>query len=506
MPDFRSVQEKVQKDKDFPERTFVIQWLTRVVDGTLYDSLRHPFSEEKTGSDEYVKLSDRRPSARTRICRTVVNDSVAMLFDDDHFPDIECEDEPTRTKVTELVKEFGLRGVMIESATFGSVGSIAIQMRVLKRRIFFKVLPTAFLTPKWKDDEPDVLDSVTERYKVKGHALKKQGYAINDADINTDFWFQRIWTESAEEWYQPQEVKRFSRIVTLTAVPETEEPPVLDTQRTVQHTLGFVPIVWIKNLPGGNGIDGDPTFPLEAIDMQIECDYLLSQGGRGLKYQSDPTLVIKEQPFGDAAAPPRVKGAANALVVGTEGDAKLLEITGDGAASVLEWVKGLRELALEGAGGNRSNADKISAAQSGRAMELMHQSLINLASKLRISYGDNGLQTLLNMIVAASKKLQLKTKDGKAIGELGAKPIALRWPRWFAPTYADMQTEAGTLTALTGGGLLSKETATQTIAHEYDVSDVTQELSRIKKDDAADMDKQTQLAKLKSSPLSQSDD
>ena len=37
--------------------------------------------------------------------------------------------------------------------------------------------------------------------------------------------------------------------------------PVVDAEQTVQHELGFVPIVWIRNLPGGDDIDGLPTFP-----------------------------------------------------------------------------------------------------------------------------------------------------------------------------------------------------------------------------------------------------
>ena len=44
----------------------------------------------------------------------------------------------------------------------------------------------------------------------------------------------------------------------------TPTVPQIDTTKTVSHKLGFVPIVWLKNLPGGNGIDGEPTFPREA--------------------------------------------------------------------------------------------------------------------------------------------------------------------------------------------------------------------------------------------------
>lgn len=498
MSDFRALKEKYPADKDYPERTFEIQCLTRVLDGTLYDILKHPFSREKTDSNEYVKLHERRPSARTRLCRTVVNDSVAMLFDDDHFPGIECQDEETRETVAALIKDLGLRGVMIEAATLGSVGSVAIQLRILKQRVFFNVFETAFLTPKWKVDEPDTLWSVIETYKVKGDALRNQGYSVKDDDLQAIFWFRRVWDETAENWYAPQTDEDRKKGL----------PPQIDTARTVEHKLGFVPIVWVKNLPGGDDIDGEPTFPREAIDMQIECDYLLSQGGRGLKYQSDPTLVIKEQPYGDSIETTgggRVKGAANALVVGTEGDAKLLEITGDSAKTVLEWVRGLRELALEGAGGNRSNADKISAAQSGRAMELMHQSLINLASKLRISYGDHGLKSIIDMIVKASAKIALKNKAGEQVKKLSqTNPISLRWTRWFAPTYSDLQTEAISLDTLRAGNLISQKTAVKQLASNYDIADVDAELKQIEKDKPPEVDPAT--GKPKQQPLSQSDD
>lgn len=497
MSDFRALREKYQPDKDYPPRTFEIQCLTRVLDGTLYDILRHPFSREKTDSNEYVKLHERRPSARTRLCRTVVNDSVAMLFDDDHFPGIECINEETRETLVALIKELGLRGVMIEAATMGSVGSVAVLLRILKQRVFFSVFGTAFLTPQWKKDEPDTLQSVTETYKVSGEALRDQGYAIKDDDLKAIFWFRRVWDETAENWFDPQTDEDRKKGIT----------PKIDRERSTPHSLGFVPLVWIKNLPGGNDIDGEPTFPREAIDMQIECDYLLSQGGRGLKYQSDPTLVIKEQPYGDSieATGGRVKGAANALVVGKEGDAKLLEITGDSAKTVLEWVRGLRELALEGAGGNRSNADKISAAQSGRAMELMHQSLINLASKLRISYGDHGLKSLIDMVVRASAKITLKNKAGEQISKLSQnEPISLRWTRWFAPTYSDLQTEAISLDTLRAGNLISQKTAVKQLASNYDIADVDAELKQIEKDKPPDIDPAT--GKPKQQPLSQSDD
>jgi len=494
MPDFKTLQGTYQKDTDYPERTALLLARTRVLDGTLYDELKHPFSEERNGAGEYVPLDHRRPSARTRICRTVVNDSVSLLFSEGHFPAVECADEKTRDSLTKLIVETQLNQVMIDAATTGSVGSVAVLMRVLKGRVFWSVMATAYLTPEWQEDAPDTLASVTERYKVRGSLLKEAGYPIAESDLNTDFWFQRVWDTNAETWYQPQTLKD----------ARDDKAPVVDGERTTKHNLDFVPIAWVRNLPGGDSADGCPTFPVEAIDTQIEADYLLSQGGRGLKYQSDPTLHIKEPAFSAEGDAKVVKGAANAIVTSTEGDAKLLEISGEAAQAVMEWVRGLRELALEGAGGNRANADKLSAAQSGRAMELMNQSLIWLADKLRISYGEGALLSLLNMVVRASAKYPLKDKKGRAVGDLSQdKDLSLRWPQWYAPTYADKSTQATTLDVLRGAGLLSRETAVKSIAPAYDIADPADEIRQI---DADPPPPNSQAAKPKDPPLSQSDD
>ncbi|WP_028534214.1 phage portal protein [Paludibacterium yongneupense] len=468
--DFNTLQATFPADPDYPERTAQLAALTRVLDGTLYNMLGHPFAEEHDNAGEYIPLAKRRPSVRTRICQTVVNDSVSLLFSGGHFPAVECKDEPTRDALAKLVKETGLNEVMIDAATRGSVGSVAVLMKVLKNRVFWQVLPSQYRTPTWDPDAPDTLLKLSEQYKVKGGVLKAQGYTIADGDIDADFWFLREWDAKAENWFLPLKVSEAKDGASF----------VQDDDRTVPHGLGFVPVVWIRNLPGGDDIDGVSTFPVEAIDTQIEADYLLSQGGRALKYQSDPTLHIKEPAHGAGAM---VKGAANVIVTSVEGDAKLLEISGDSAHAVMDWVKALREIALEGAGANRANADKLSSVQSGRAMELMNQALIWLADKLRISYGEGALLELLNMAVRASTTFKLVDKKGRPLGELSQDDdLALRWPQWYLPTYTDKQTQAETLTTLRDGGLLSRETSIKSLAASYDIADPTDEIRQIESD------------------------
>lgn len=471
---FKTLQANYPQDKDLPARSFRISALRRVIDGTLYDALPYAFHTEKNNAGEYVPLRDRRPSVRHALCRLVVDDSVSMLFSEGHFPKIDSGDETTKETLEKVVKETGLNEVMIDAAIRGSVGSVAILMRVIQARVFFTAMDTEFLTPAWNPNEPDVLLGVTEKYKVKGRALVDAGYVIAADMMATDHWFMRVWDAQAETWFVPQPVSK-------------PDAMTVDASRTVTHALGFVPMVWVRNLPGGDAIDGSCTYPPEAIDANIEIDYLLSQGGRGLKYSADPTLLIKEPASGPNGE--MIRGAGNAIVVGPNGDASMLEINGTATAALMDYVRMVRELALESAHGNRANADKISAAQSGRAMELMNQSLVWLADKLRISYGEGALVDLLRMVLVASTKIKLLGKDKQPLGDLNAKAtVTLRWPQWYAPTASDLMQTATTLTTLRDAQHISQETAVKTIAADFDIEDVSAELALI------DADQQKKLA------------
>lgn len=460
--DFKTIQETWQKDDDMPDRSWRLMMLRKVLNGELYDRIKHPFSDEQTGAGEYIPLRKRRPSVRTNLCRTVVDDSVSLLFGEDHFPSIDIPDGDLKASLQRLIKEIKLNEVMIDAATKGSVGSVAIMFSVISNRVFIKALETETLEPVWNPEAPDCLIMVREQYKVTGKALREIGYNIDPDDDGADFWFRREWDDSEEIWYSPlkksYEKKEFVR----------------DEARTTKHDLGFVPIVWVKNLPGGDDIDGSPTLCGESIDCQIEIDYQLSQVGRGLKFMSDPTLVLKQDENGSAQ--PIVKGANNALVVPPTGDAKLLEISGDAAEAVLQYVKHLREIALENMHGNKSSNEKMAAAQSGRAMEIMNQALIWLADRLSISYGEGAILDLIWMIFAASRKFKLVFKNGDEVGEFpeDLRP-ALIWPAWYTPTTSDLMNTATTLVKLTDSGLLTRLSAIKALAAQFDIEDAEAE-------------------------------
>jgi len=462
---FETICDLIPRDSDYSQRTRTLDILKRVLDGTLYDMLPYQFHEERGAGGEYVPLRRRRPSVRYALCRVVVEDSVSLLFSEGHFPTIDCADPVTRGALADIVREARLNQVMTDAAIRGSVGSVALLMRVLRGRIFVSVLDTTYLTPFWLPDQPDTLSAVTERYKVSGEVLVASGYD-DIPDPSIDYWFTRTWNATSETWFVP------------VPVGEVAEPAI-DRARSIDHRLGFVPVVWVRNLPGpsssGSADDGSCTFRA-AIETQIEIDYQLSQAGRGLKYSSDPTLLIREPATSDTEI---VKGAGNALVVSEKGDAKLLEIGGTASAAVIEYVRTLREFALESVHGNRSNADRLSAAQSGRALELLNQGLIWLADNLRISYGECALLQLARMILDASATYPLTTMGKPLTGLKRDERLTLKWPRWYPPTADDRQKDAQTLSTLAQAGQISRETAVKSIADTYDIADIPAEIARI---------------------------
>ena len=466
---FAKLAARVPKDTDLPDRAWRVEVLHRVLDGTIYDVLPDAFDDERSPSGEYIRLRDRRPSVRYNLCRIVVTDAVGLLFGEGRFPEIEAEDEASRKGLAEIAKHSRLKDAMAEAALLGSVGSVAVIMRILKGRVFWDVMRATYLTPTFDPEAPDTLAKLTERRKVLGKDLEAVGYTVPRADQNVPFWFQREWTAEAEIWFHPLKVS------------EQDAEPRPDDSKTTRHGLGFVPAVWIVNLPGGDTPDGACTFAA-AIDTQMEIEAQLSQAGRGLKYSSDPTLLIKEPASEDGAL---IKGGGNAIIVSEKGDAKLLEIGGTAATAVIEYARALRQFAMVAISGNRADPDKFASAQSGRAMEMLYAPLIGLADRLRASYGENALLRLLRMVVDASAKFPIAVQD-RQLRNLNGAGLALRWPNgWFAPTEEDNATQAATLATLRTSGHISRETSVKTIAPRYDIENVETEIAAIEADEAA---------------------
>ena len=91
--------------------------------------------------------AQRRPSVRYPLARIVVDDSVSLVFGDGHFPTSTAPMRRCARRSPTSRRRAGLNRVMLEAALRGSVGSVAILLRVLRGRVFLQVLETTYLTP-----------------------------------------------------------------------------------------------------------------------------------------------------------------------------------------------------------------------------------------------------------------------------------------------------------------------------------------------------------------------
>ncbi|PZP48528.1 MAG: hypothetical protein DI601_00125 [Azospirillum brasilense] len=470
--DWTQLQVGMPHDRDLPPRARRIGALTRVLKGELYDHIGIPFSVEVSPANEYIPLHNRRPAVKHHWPRVVVDDSVALLFGNGRFPTIQHEDEKAEEALIAFAKAVKLPAVMTAAATTGSVGSVAVLFRVLKGKPRLSVLETTTLTPTWDPEDPDELLHVTERYRISREQVLEMGYQLAPAQADIrEWWFQRRWTRAEEQWFIPWPTS------------ERDHVPVVDPARTVRHGLGFVPVVWVRNLSeASDAPDGPCTFEL-AIDTTIEADYQMSQSGRGLRYASDPKLVIRD-PGGEDR--PIAGGAANAIIMtAPDSEAKFLEISGSAAAAVLEHVQGLRRVAMEAIHGSRIDPEKSSGSQqSGKALEILESPLIALADKLRTSYGEGCLTQVLRMFCAASRVMPI-TVAGETYTSLDPHGISLIWPRWFPPSAEERQADATTVTLLTEKRLMQRKTAVANIGPDYDIKDPDAELAGADADQAA---------------------
>lgn len=470
--DWVALQHRYETPAGLAPRTARLLALQRVLDGTQYDVLPYPFATERNPAGEYIPLSQRRPSVRTNLCRTVVDEAVSLLFGNTHWPLAVSRCGETADAMNRFATEAGLPVLMMQAAIRGAVGSVALLVELIEGRARVRILETAYLTPE--RDRSGTLDHVTECYIVTGCDLVASGYRIDPACHAARYWWQRRWTREVVQYFIPQ------------PVDQTGDMQV-DHGRSFSHGMGVVPLVWIKNLGGiGEEPDGECSFE-KAIDTVIEADYLLSQAGRGLKYGSDPTLVLKTPDIPDGLA--RQGGAATALTLPPEGDAKLLEINGAAAGAVLAHYRELRQLVLEQLHGNRMHGDRLGVPQSGRAMELMCQPLIWLTDRLRGSYGEGGILPLYRLICHLSGILP----DGIRIGEkhyrdLDPACLSLHWPAWFTADEGELLPMAQGLGAAVTTGLLSRETAARLFASAAGLVDPAGEWMTIRTAEAAETD------------------
>jgi hypothetical protein len=411
----------------------------RLLDGTFYDHLAYAFYDETYPSGmgqggKIIPLAERRPSAQFRLPRMVARWSARKLFAGRHRPKLKLDDagDPKALQtLAQILRQGRFVQAMSDTVLNGSVGSVAVTFRVEPdgddKRVAFQVWRAKYCKPSF--DPMGKLAQLRVQFTTGGANLTALGATgLEDSAI---YWFIRDYLPDKEITYKPVKKDDWNPVDGF--VGEKAQNKKLEewTELTVDHALGFVPGHWFVNLSGGCAPDGACTFA-DAIPNSIELDYTLSQTGRGVRYNSAPQLVTIGQILnsGEITRSPvthlEMRGGYKDEdgTAWAPGDAKLLEMTGEGTKAALELIDKLRNFALEQIAASRKDPDKMKAPLSGRAMEYLDQDSDDLIMDLRGQYGDDGALPLLKKVALATKALSDK--------EAGA--LQMQWPRLAQPT------------------------------------------------------------------------
>lgn len=463
-----------------------LEMLDRLLEGSFYDHLIYPFSQEQDMAGKYISIYQRRPSAPIDIPGMVGKLSGRKLFSGRHAPAIQHQNKDLRDKVRRLLQEARLALLLPQIAFWGSVGSVVVTFKVVananktRGRLRCFVWRSKWCRPTY--DDFGELHNLRIAYTSAGSEFISNGatldYKGKKLDPLVSYWRIMDLGKMADVTYLPIREDKFD--------PSRPKPEVLIPETPVEHKLGFVQAHWFQNLSGGTYPDGACTWE-PSIPLKIELDYTYSQIGRAVRYNASPQIVTIGSMVGEFDPS---KGSARSMIraphimimmkggfktEGNErsaGDVKLLEMTGNGIKAGMEYSDKILKLALQQIAALRKDPDSITGGViTGKAMELLDEDLVDLVQELRSAYGDDGVLPLVKKMAVAAIRAGHQLMKGYKEEEIDG--LYLEWPRTYNPTPSEIAQLAQAGQAMKDGQLLPSEKIEAWMAAQLDIEENT---------------------------------
>ncbi len=470
----------------FPEwadqRTRRLMFLDAALDGNLYNALPGSFYDDLLAGGKRLFLRDRRPSTPYNLPRYVARQSARKLFAGRHAPKFTHPDDKVAAAAEGLMREGFLKSRILQAAVWGSVGSVAVTFCILPGgegvpRIVFDVWRSVQCWPIL--DELGELKSLRIAYpilgkQVLGPKLNFERDAAGDlVGPHDKYWFVRDYLTGREITYVPWKLgtrlkdgTEVDRVILRLPPEEMVQAPKGHEPQLDYPVLGDVlPAHWFINLAGGEYPDGASTWE-DALPFACEISYTMSNLGRGVRYNGTPRLAVvgptvyevedvarnRQMTFDfDSGSVLRLAGGASTGTGQTReaGDAKLLEMRGNGMKAGLDYIERVRKYGLEIVGASRKDPDRSHWPQSGKAMEMLDEDNWDLIAELRTSYGDYGLLPLIKKAMTVAAAAGHPLMKGVDLAKLDQ--LALDWPAPYLPGAQEFYQYAQALSILVKG-------------------------------------------------------
>lgn len=476
-----------------------------------------PIGFTQPANDKTVK--QKRPTAPLRLTPMVVDRFTGLLFSKDRTPKVEVEgDADAQDFLGAVFKKARFWRTMYQARTYGgSMGSVLVTCQLRKGRFSFTAHSPKFVHDViWADPDLKIPAGVLIQYifmKEIEVLDSKTGMPLGKTKP-VPYLYRRIIDEQWDVIFEPKQV-------TGSELPDLRP----DMTLSYEHKLGRFPGVWIQNLPSDDELDGisdcEGAYQMfETIDRQV------AQSNKGLLQNQDPTLVISRDKRLVQMGAPLKKGSDNAIDVGQGGTAEYLEIGGSGISAARDFVKDLKQSAMDKVQCVAADPEKVSgAAQSAKAIEYFYAPMLEKASRLREQYGE-GVELLAEIVLDLARtwsdpllypgnvkavKFDLPQKvveldedpenpnpdEGARVVMVNRHPgeggiIALTWGAFFQKTPQDVQTMIGVIAAAYQAELIDQETAVRKVAKLLEIEDVDALLRRVREESETRKDERAQ--------------
>jgi hypothetical protein len=440
-------------------RCVKLDQLERYVVGTQYEG-RDSFMYPQTDAP----LLERAPNIIYPIVRAAIRQHVDFALGDGKFPRLSTRlDDDDVIDVSEeerkaidgymlsAVQSSRLQDAAQDALEAAEMCGTAVAVCVARDGILeIDIQRAKWCTPTFATNGRD-LDSVDIRYPYIDIFTDGDGRLRARA-----LMFRRVVDRVADTVFQPA------------VIPETGEPRfVVDEAKSVNHGLGFCPVVWYAFRKGClrvDNVDGEAVHA-ELLDEIDALNFALSMRGRAALYSGDPQMY--EIGVDEAATPgptgatsadmspekafwrngwsgmaerkktARQKGAGVVWRYGNA-DAKvgMLTLPGDALQALDKHALDLEEKIGNVLGHTRIHPEEVKGALSGKALAFMYARTTSVVDRIRRDFWDGFLQPTLSMLLRITQRV---VSDGKKLYVAGANraaPALAKFEidgRWICP-------------------------------------------------------------------------
>jgi hypothetical protein len=497
------------------------------VDGTQYKGLPPWFS------DTEVPVWDRKPCVKYRAIKSAIASNVDLLLGENRYPQVKaCGDEDEEddeqedglgsdeSKVIErfllsIRDEAELEPVFRKLYTKEQrVGACCVLIGSRNGALFAESLDTKWATVK---RGPTLeIESVEIAYPYIDHVRQSDGWhAVAKV-------FRRVIDAKRDVTFMPGLCQEDG------AEPRWTENPAL----SVDHNLGFVPVLWHKrnvdDAEDDHSEDGKPIHD-QLQDEVVAIDVGLSMRHEAALYCRPERVEIGVTPgynptgsatrieaFASVDGRESARSAANFYTSGRGGEGKRrrgpgwvnqfedpltkvenLENSGSALKALDDNIRDLRTKICETLAWVPLDPDsvKFAATVSGKALEVLRERQLNRVATDRETFGKGVMvatyQMMLRLVMklgpalrtpGIKKALPLIRKMTDRGGRWQAPRLKLHWPPFFRATAEDEGKLVDTTSKAKDAGLITKRTAVEKIQSIYSIENVDLYLEALKKE------------------------